>query len=333
MRLVLFAACLLSLTSQDEGPGSPATAEEVQADPRGIPKDEGDLRRKLEHMVWYHGFETAEMAAATGLTEGQVEDAIERFGISPENRPERPHDSPPMVLPYPGGRHPRIGFLDGAINPRADTKVSIVSPWDPPSYLVVDLPEAIWWGDRLLFLAHTHIPTIWTEAGIELETEPWIAGAGGSLSNRRTLPNGVEIAAEVVPTRGAVLMELRLTNGSDEELTELRAQHCVLLRGAEGFDGQDDENTVIRTPYVARRSANGPRWVVTAWDACHRAWSNPPCPCLHSDPIFPDCPPGQSVQARGVIAFVEAETVEQAIRSVESIGWRTQGRFPKAGGP
>lgn len=25
------------------------------------------------------------------------------------------------LLPYPGGRHPRIGFLDGAIDPQRDT--------------------------------------------------------------------------------------------------------------------------------------------------------------------------------------------------------------------
>jgi hypothetical protein len=49
-----------------------------------------------------------------------------------------------FVLPYPGGRHPRIGFLDGAVNPQRETKISVSTPWDEQSYVVVDLPEAIW---------------------------------------------------------------------------------------------------------------------------------------------------------------------------------------------
>jgi hypothetical protein len=35
----------------------------------------------------------------------------------------------PRVLPYPGGRHPRVGFLDGAIDPQRGTKASVFAPW------------------------------------------------------------------------------------------------------------------------------------------------------------------------------------------------------------
>src|SRR5512132_4391795 len=46
--------------------------------------------------------------------------------------PKQTHEisAPPVrthlpVRPYPGGRHPRIGFLDGAIEPMRGTKASI----------------------------------------------------------------------------------------------------------------------------------------------------------------------------------------------------------------
>ena len=42
-----------------------------------------------------------------------------------------------------GGTPPAQGFREGAILPQRGTKVSIFSPWDQTSYVVVDLPEAI----------------------------------------------------------------------------------------------------------------------------------------------------------------------------------------------
>ena len=59
-------------------------------------------------------------------------------------RPQRTADEPLLVLPYPGGRHPRTGFLEGAMRPQRETKISIFTPWDNHSYVVLDIPEAIW---------------------------------------------------------------------------------------------------------------------------------------------------------------------------------------------
>ena len=39
----------------------------------------------------------------------------------------------------------------------------------PTSYVVVDIPEAIWSNLGLTFLAHTHVPTIWSKKNIELK--------------------------------------------------------------------------------------------------------------------------------------------------------------------
>ena len=61
---------------------------------------------------------------------------------------------------FPAHEHPRAGFLDGAIAPLRGTKAMAFLPWDPDAYAVIDVPEAIFAGSRLLFLAHTHVPTI-----------------------------------------------------------------------------------------------------------------------------------------------------------------------------
>ncbi|MEW4567388.1 hypothetical protein AB1L88_05920 [Tautonia sp. JC769] len=292
------------------------------------------LEQSLRSMLVYHDFSVEEMAAATGRPAEFVRRALDHFELSRETRPELPDDGRLLILPYPGGRHPRLGFLDGAIDPRADTKVSLISPWGGREYVVVDLPEAIWWEDELLFLAHTHIPTLWTEAGIELGPQPWARQSDRSLSNRRRFPNGVTVDAKIVPVRQGVVMELSLTNHGEVPLRDLRAQVCVLLRGLSGFDEQSADWDALQAPYAARRSQDrADRWLVTAWDDCQRAWANPDCPCLHSDPKFPDCPPGQTVKARGVIAFVEAADFRSACDAVDRLNWDAPAPGGAAGDP
>src|SRR5262245_50114341 len=89
------------------------------------PASDADLRYWLENMVWGHRFSVDEVVAATGLSAGEAGAALKRFDISPQTKPKRAADSPLQVLPYPGGRHPRIGFLDGAVRPQRETKISV----------------------------------------------------------------------------------------------------------------------------------------------------------------------------------------------------------------
>ena len=290
------------------------------------PRDDADLRYWLQNMVWYHRFTPDEITAATGLESEEVSAALRRLGITPDDRPPRPPDAPRLVLPYPGGRHPRIGFLDGAVDPQRETKFSVFLPWDPDSYVVVDAPEAIFCNLGLIYLAHTHVPTVWTEQGVELEPLEWNRREDGSLDIERRLPNGITFGVKVVPSRDAVEMELWLTNGTDQKLTDLRVQNCVLLKGAKGFAAQSNDNKVLTDPYVAAHSADGRRWVITAWDPCHRPWANPDCPCVHSDPKLPDCEPGDTVRARGRLSFYEGEDVQAEFRRIEQTGWRGRDR-------
>ena len=193
------------------------------------PKDDAELRYWLENMIWHHRLSSDEITTATGLTADEIMAARTRFDIRDDNRPARTPNTPLQVLPYPGGRHPRIGFLDGAVNPQRETKISVFTPWDDKSYVVVDVPEALWSNLGLTYLAHTHIDTVWSKQGITMERLEWNRRKDGSLDIQRRLPNGIEFGALIVPLREAVRMELSLKNGSKEKLSDLRVQNCVML--------------------------------------------------------------------------------------------------------
>lgn len=288
------------------------------------PVDNADLKYWLQNMR-RHGFSGDEMAAATGLTAQEVQDALERFDLPDGAATTRPLDAPLLVLPYPGGRHPRLGFLEGAVAPQRETKISVFTPRDPASYVVVDVPEALWSNLGLTYLAHTHLPTIWTRQNVELPRLEWNRRPDGVLDIERVLPNGIAFGARITAGADAVRMELWLKNGTPEPLSDLRAQVCVLLKGAKGFSAQTNDNKVLAAPYAACRSEDGRRWIITAWEPCHRTWANPPVPCVHSDPKLPDCAPGQTVRARGWLSFYEGGDVEAEFRRIEQTGWRLGG--------
>ena len=282
-------------------------------------KDDADAKYWLENMVAFHKFSAQEVHEATGLPTNEIAATITRLGV--QTNAAVPKDRL-LVLPYPGGRHPRIGFLDGAVEPQRETKISIFLPWDTSSYIVADVPEAIWSNLGLTYLAHTHVPTIWSRQNIPLTSLEWQQASDGVLKMERELPNGIAFGTEVTPRKDGVRIREWLRNGTKEKLTDLRVQNCVMLKGAKGFTEQTNANKVLEAPYCAAKSADGKRWIITAWSPIHRAWANPPVPCLHADPKFPDCAPGQSVEARGWISFYEGEDIRAEFRRLDSVNWR-----------
>ncbi|HUG19660.1 MAG TPA: hypothetical protein VMM56_11810 [Planctomycetaceae bacterium] len=297
----------------------------AQAEPKHHrpPQSAADLKFWLENMIWYHNYSLDEIERATGLPPAKIIEAQRAYDIYPETRPERSSEAKLLVLPYPGGRHPRIGFLEGAIRPQRETKASVFLPWDPESYVVVDVPEAIWSNLGLTYLAHTHVPTVWEKTNVELEPLEWERLADGSFKLERTLPNGIRFGTLVVPRKDHVAMEMWLHNGTDETLTDLRVQNCVMLREAEGFNQQTTDNRLSRNPFMAVRNPAGNRWIITAWEPCHRPWGNGRCPCLHSDPKFPDCKPGETKRLRGWLSFYEGTEIDKELDRIEEVGWLT----------
>jgi len=271
-----------------------------------------DLRFWLENMIWHHRYSMDEMTSATGLSRQEIERAVEKFNVRPENAPKRKPTDPLLVLPYPGGRHPRIGFLEGAIRPMRGTKFSVFLTCPNTGYIVVDLPEAIWSNLGLTFLAHTHIPTIWDHKGQALKNIDWTRKADAVLEHQRTLPNGIAFGARVAPQRDVVEMELWIKNGTDAPLSKLRSQICIMLKGAPDFNAQTKDNKILSGNLAAVRSRDGRRWILIAWDR-GQSWANPQVPCLHSDPHFPDCEAGGRVSARGRIMFYEGDHAQEEI--------------------
>jgi peptidoglycan/xylan/chitin deacetylase (PgdA/CDA1 family) len=289
------------------------------------PKDQDDLLYWLRNMQ-VHGFSLVEMSAATGLSIDEIKKETETIEIS--KKPQRAGESL-LVLPYPGGRHPRVGFLEGAIRPQRETKVSVFAPWNDGGYAVADVPEAIWvqTGDKpreLLYLAHTHVPTMWDKQNITLEPLEWSREKDGSYRMERKLPNGVVVGTHVKPTLTDVRFDMWLTNGTRESLKGLLVQNCVMLKALRGFEQQTADNKVIQKPYVACKNTTGDKWIITAWEPCVRPWGNPPCPCIHSDPQFPDCDPGQTVRLRGWLSFYEGKDLASELKRIDAIGWKGQ---------
>jgi peptidoglycan/xylan/chitin deacetylase (PgdA/CDA1 family) len=296
------------------------------------PKSNEDLHYWLQNMMVDHRFTEFEVAAATGLATNEIGESAGRLWSTKNGKSSQAEASPPpsvlKVLPYPGGRHPRIGFLDGAIRPQRETKFSVFLPWDKGQYVVADIPEAMWVqesdgeGRELLYLAHTHVPTMWSRQGIDLEPLEWKRSDDGSLQIERRLPNNVTFGALVVPTRDAVRMDLWISNGTNETLRGLAVQNCVLLKRAEDFNSLSNDNKLFRDPYVACRNAAGNRWIITAWEHCMRPWANAPCPCMHSDPQFPDCAPGETQRLRGWLSFYEGTDIAAELQRIDSLPWR-----------
>jgi len=197
--------------------------------------------------------------------------------------------------------------------------------WVDGGYAVADVPEAVWFEPEpkkpeLLYLAHTHVPTTWDRRKVSLDPLEWKRHKDGSLTLERTLPNKVTLVSKVVAGKDGVRMEFRVANGSNEKLIGLRIQMCVMLAGLTGFEKQTNDNKVFASPFAACKDATGKRWVITGWERCGRAWGNPPCPCLHADPVVEDCPPGESRSVRGWLSFHEGTDIEAELDRLKSSG-------------
>lgn len=258
-----------------------------------------------------HGFSFAEMTKVTGYSQPELADQLRASELPVLG------GRMAVVLPYPGGRHPRIGFLKGAINPQRGTKASVFAPWPDGGYAVIDLPEAIFSNLGLTFLAHTHIPTIWNNTAKVIANVDWQRHDDGLLTSEWTLPNGIRFGAQVRPRPNGADCELWLMNGTPEPLTGLRTQVCVMLKGLRGFEAQTNANKTFAGSVATAESADGERAPLVAFERCGRVWGNDRVPCLHSDTVLPDAAPGERVSVRGRMVLCGAEEAE-ATRAVLS---------------
>lgn len=280
----------------------------------------------LQNMIIDHRLTPEELRLATGLHSQTAIDFVREFSdratsLGPDKSSDAntaidASDSLLKVLPFPGGRHPRRGFLEGAIDPQRETKISVFSPWDEKGYVVVDVPEAVFSNLGLTYLAHTHIPTIWDEQNIRLPQLEWTKEADDFVM-LRTLPNGIKIRSQVSPGKQGVTMKMSLTNGTSEPLTGLRAQVCVMLSAMPGFSTQTARRSAQLDDLIAVEGDEPGKWIIAGWTPNHRAWTNPPVPCIHSDPIFPDCPPGETSHVFGYLGFYSGDSIQEHLQQLQ----------------
>lgn len=277
-----------------------------------------DLGYWLVNMIHYHRYTPDEIEKVTGVPKDVWEPRIQKMALDKLESPEPTGGQEPLrVLPYPGGRHPRLGALEEAILPQRGTKASVFLPWDAASYVVIDLPEAIFSNLGLTFQAHTYAPTIWDDQNIWLENVDWDHVLADTLTESRVLPNQITFGSSAVAYPDRVDMELWLRNDSLEKLTGLTIHICVMLKGASGFNMQTNDNKTFRNPVSAVASAQRDRWILLAWERSARAWGDPLIPSLQINPVLPDCGRGQTVRVRGRLWFYQGSKIDAEIERTQ----------------
>ncbi len=228
------------------------------------------------------------------------------------------HDSLVSAWPFPGGRHPRIDFQEGMMSPMRGTELSVFLPWDQSQFVVLDLPEAIFSQFGLTFLGHKHIPTVFDWQQITITNQDWQRDSFGVWTNKWELPQLLDIDVSVTPHEDFLTMSLAVTNKTtDTLLTGLQTQICVMLGQTEDFHDQSNDNKMLSCPVVAVESRDGDNWILTGWQGCTNPWGNTDCPCMHADPVLPDCPPGETVAIEGVLSFYTGTQIQTEIRKME----------------
>ena len=259
-----------------------------------------NLEYWVDNMRRFHDFSWEEIAQVTGYSGEDIQAESRGF-----DEVIKPSSDVVTILPYPGGRHPRIGALHSMIDPMRGTKLSIFLPWDTSQYIVLDVPEALFSQLGVTFLGHTHVPTVWDNKLVSIVNSDWELTNDGQYVNSWNLPNNITISVAVTPLQESVEMELVVYNGSDVDLDFLNGQVCIMLKGAPDFDDQTRENKVLTDAIAAVHSKTKDRWILTQWERLRRTWDNPKCPCVHFDPVLDPCPIGETVRVKGRIWFHE----------------------------
>jgi hypothetical protein len=127
----------------------------------------------------------------------------------------------------------------------------------------------------------------------------------------------VEFGCKASPKERELHFTLWIKNGSPELLTGLVVQNCLMLARAPGFDLLTNDNKLIQKPFVACHDGTKAKWIIAGWQNCDRSWANEPCPCMHSDPKFPDCPVGETRELKGVLTFYSGSEIESEFRRLE----------------
>ena len=216
-------------------------------------------------------------------------------------------------------------------------------PWEWADYLWLDLPEAIFSGEMLLFLSHRSY--LFAPRYLDLPRIDWRRTTDG-LAVERHLPNDVAFAVTArVSSEVSVALTFRVSNGSQAPLAAVLSQACLFLRASKEFSEFTNANKYVHAagrgwisladalktssdsiseggyrvgwrggpamldlPVIAARSNTSGRIVAMTWhEDSYSLIGNPDHPCLHADPFFGTIASGESRTAQGQIVFCEGD--------------------------
>ena len=141
--------------------------------------------------------------AATGLSDDEIAAAQKKFNIfCAQNATDASEESRCSSSPILAAGIRGSAFATARSTPQRETKVSIFTPWDDASYVVADVPEAIWSNLGLTYLAHTHVP----RSG-RSKTSSWKSSNGSGATTARcswseSCPMASSSRRKVIPDRG-----------------------------------------------------------------------------------------------------------------------------------
>jgi hypothetical protein len=144
--------------------------------------------------------------------------------------------------------------------------------WEDAGFLQLRLPETLRCNLGLLFIDHVRadMPPV-----VRVDRLPdWVRDEEtGALSYELELPNDVTFGGSATPTEGRVELEFWVRNNTDEPLTGLHTQFCLVQTNAPPFNEGDLTRTYIHsdgrwlaladTTHEVMNPERGP-WIVTA---------------------------------------------------------------------
>ena len=210
-------------------------------------------------------------------------------------------------------------------------------PWASQDYIWLDIPEAIFTSQGLIYLSHVNPPihTVYQS----LPKVPWQVTKEG-IAFERQLPSGIKFGTKVFKGTGPTVdLEIFIENGSKKDLNQITLQTCAFLRAIEEFADYRQDNKRVHVaddgwipmaeaakrnhgkdkfrvgwrnsgrpvadqPVAITLSNEAERLVAMTWyDDTLSMVGNPRHPCFHADPLFPDIPPGKRETVRGKLIF------------------------------
>ena len=216
--------------------------------------------------------------------------------------------------------------------------IAWVSPsWPSQDYLWLDMPEAIFTRQGLLFLSHVNPP--FPVKYPSPPAVPWKEVPGG-MAYERKLPDGISFSVRIVKADRAVEIELSMQNRGEHPINDITLQTCVFLRAAREFSQRTADTKLVHVagrgwlpfmkalklkdakgtvrlgwrsgpkiadlPVILTTSSEAKRLVAFSWGKdTFSLVCNPNHPCMHADPALPDLEPGGNAVIKGKVIFFE----------------------------